>query len=101
MPDILIRDIDTVVAERIKQLAKERHWSINDVVLHALRHGLLASDGGVFAETLRSSSELSLDGHWNAAERAAFSDAVQAFSSAPAARFVPGLRAEPEKIAVD
>ena len=48
MPDILIRDIDAVMAERIKQLAKERHWSINDVVLHALRHGLRMISGNVF-----------------------------------------------------
>ncbi len=40
MPDILVRHIDEAVAERIKELARARHWSLNDVILHALRHGL-------------------------------------------------------------
>lgn len=87
MPDIVIRDIDTVMAERIKQLAKERHWSLNDVVLHALRHGLRMISGNVFAETLRDADELTLSGHWDAAERAVFHEAVRALTATPTGPF--------------
>ena len=40
MPDILVRNIDEAIAERIKTLARERNWSINEVIVHILRHSL-------------------------------------------------------------
>ena len=40
MPDILLRNIDEVVAERIKAIARERQCSINDVILQVLKHSL-------------------------------------------------------------
>lgn len=81
MPDIVIRHIDSLMAERIKSLAKERQWSINDVVLHALRHGLGMAQGNVFAETLLDPGELTvLSGQWDAREKAAFQEAIQALS---------------------
>ena len=81
MPDIVIRHIDSLMAERIKSLAKERQWSINDVVLHALRHGLGMTQGNVFAETLLDPGELTvLSGQWDAREKAAFQEAIQALS---------------------
>lgn len=81
MPDIVIRHIDSLMAERIKQLAKERQWSINDVVLHALRHGLGMSSGNIFAETMLDPGELTiLSGQWDAKEKAAFQEAIQALS---------------------
>ncbi|GLQ50091.1 hypothetical protein ACFFJT_06990 [Dyella flava] len=84
MPDIMIRHIDRLMAERIKLLAKERQWSINDVVLQALRHGLGVSESsGVLAENLLESRDLTdAGGHWNASERAAFQEAVQALAVA-------------------
>lgn len=85
MPDLVVRHIDNLMAERIKALAKARRWSINDVVLHALRHGLGMNDGGVaFSENLIDADAVVLSGHWDAAERAAFHEAVQALSVAPA-----------------
>jgi hypothetical protein len=73
------------MADRIKQLAKERQWSINDVVLHALRHGLgMAVSGNVFAETMLDPGDLTiLSGQWDAEEKAAFQEAVRALSVAP------------------
>lgn len=89
MPDLVVRQIDHVMAERIKTLAKERRWSINDVVLHALKHGLgLAEGGQPFAETLLDADAVVLSGHWDAAERAAFHEAVQALSVAPSSQLV-------------
>lgn len=46
MPDFLIRDIDPVVADRIKRLARERGWPINDMIMHLIKQalGLVAPD---------------------------------------------------------
>lgn len=91
MPDLMIRHIDRLMAERIKLLAKERQWSINDVVLQALRHGLGVSEGGgLRAENLLESGELSFSaGHWEASERAAFQEAVQALAKARPEQLAP------------
>jgi tellurite resistance protein len=95
MPDLVVRHIDNVMAERIKTLAKDRRWSINDVVLHALKHGLgLAEGAQPFAETMLDTDTVVLSGHWDAAERAAFHEAVQALSVAPSSQ----LLAPPEDI---
>ncbi|RDI99287.1 hypothetical protein DVT68_12070 [Dyella solisilvae] len=85
MPDLVIRHIDSLMAERIKALAKERQWSINDVVLHALRHGLGMASTNLFAETMLDPGDLTtLAGQWDAKEKAAFQEAVQALSRTPA-----------------
>ncbi len=87
MPDLVVRHIDHVMAERIKTLAKDRRWSINDVVLHALKHGLGLAEGALpFAETMLDTDTMVLSGHWDAAERAAFHEAVQALSVAPSSQ---------------
>jgi hypothetical protein len=84
VPDLVIRHIDSVTAERIKALAKDRHWSINDVVLHALRHGLGLSAAGQISsgETLFDPGSLVLGGQWDLSEKAAFQEALQALSLA-------------------
>jgi hypothetical protein len=91
MPDIMIRHIDRLMAERIKLLAKERQWSINDVVLQALRHGLGVSEtNGVLAENLVESRDLTdLGGHWDAREQAAFQEAMQALTVARPEQLAP------------
>lgn len=96
MPDLVVRHIDSLMADRIKRLAKERRWSINDVVLHALRHGLGMTEGGAhpFAETLLDADSVVLSGHWDAAERAAFHEAVQALSVAPVSQLVTATDAD-------
>lgn len=91
MPDIMIRHIDRLMAERIKVLAKERQWSTNDVVLQALRHGLGVSEsGGLLAENARESCELAIPGgQWDASEQAAFQEAMQALSIARSEQLAP------------
>lgn len=79
MPDILVRHLDNAMAERIKEIARERHWSINDTILHALRHGLgLAGD-----EIARRDRQdiATLGGTWDAGETAVFDEALKAFES--------------------
>ncbi len=82
MPDIVVRHIEDAMAERIKSLARERQWSINDVILHALRYGLGMS-GDVFSShepEFRSVAQLT--GTWDASETAAFQEALDALASA-------------------
>lgn len=90
MPDLVIRHIDSLMAERIKALAKDRHWSLNDVVLHALRHGLgLSAAGQISSETMLDSGSLVLGGQWDLTEKAVFQEALQALSLARPDRSVP------------
>lgn len=90
MPDLVIRHIDSLMAERIKTLAKDRHWSINDVVLHALRHGLgLSAAGQISSETMLDPGSLVLGGHWDLSEKAVFQEAIQALSLARPTQLAP------------
>lgn len=90
MPDLVVRHIDSLMAERIKTLAKDRRWSINDVVLHALRHGLgLSAAGQISSETMIDSSSLVLGGQWDLTEKAVFQEALQALSLARANQLAP------------
>lgn len=82
MPDIVVRHIDEALVERIKQVARARKWSINDVVLHAMRNGL-----GMGGESLGSEREFrsiaTLAGTWGADETAAFKEALEAMDAVP------------------
>jgi hypothetical protein len=95
MPDLVIRHIDHLMAERIKTLAKDRQWSINDVVMHALRHGLgIAESTNIFAETMLDPGDFTvLSGQWDASEKAAFQEAVQALAMARGEQLSPSNRA--------
>lgn len=94
MPDLVIRHIDSMMAERIKALAKDRHWSINDVVLHALRHGLgLSAAGQISSETLFDPGSLVLGGQWDLAEKAVFQEALQALSLTRPTQLAPASTA--------
>jgi hypothetical protein len=77
VPDILVRNIEESVAERIKSIARERNWSINDVVLHILRHSL--GFGGEEMASREIHDVAMLTGTWDAGESAAFRTALEAF----------------------
>ncbi|HET6631419.1 MAG TPA: hypothetical protein VFG73_01765 [Rhodanobacteraceae bacterium] len=83
MPDILIRGIDDGTAERIKTVARERRWSINDVILHLLHHGLGIRHG----EPLPAPRIAHLAGTWDAEETRAFKEAMESFERVPEGRF--------------
>lgn len=77
VPDILVRNIDEALAERIKALARERSWSINDVIVHVLRHSLgLGGDDIVHREV---HDVARLGGTWDPTETDAFRHALEAF----------------------
>jgi len=83
VPDFTIRQIDHGLAERIQTLAKARQWSINEVLLHALRRGLGYTESGARIDALVDVEEpLPDENGWNAAEQAAFREAVQALAYA-------------------
>lgn len=96
MADVMLQHVDTLMVERIKTLARERQWSINDVMLRALRLGLGLSTEQGFSETLRDQETLTvLSGHWDAQERGVLQEAMRALAQAPATQFAP------EKIRLD
>ncbi len=77
MPDLLVRHLDNAMVERIKEIARERSWSINDAVLHSLRHGLGLSGEDIVHNGMRDIATLA--GTWDAGESAAFEEALKAF----------------------
>lgn len=83
MPDIVVRHIDEQMAERIKTLARERRWSINEVILHTLRYGLGLGPGDAFSELLIQPGDIAhLAGTWNTDEQVAFQEALAALAQA-------------------
>ncbi|MEO8672622.1 MAG: hypothetical protein ABI411_14985 [Tahibacter sp.] len=77
MPDILVRHIDDELADRIKEIAREHQWSINEAILHALRHGVGLAAEAASRRELHDIAHLS--GTWESTETAAFRAALEAF----------------------
>jgi len=77
VPDILVRNIDEPLADRIKAIAREREWSINDVILHALRHSLGLVDEDLVHREMHDIAVIG--GTWDSRETSAFRSAVEAF----------------------
>jgi len=77
VPDILVRNIEDTVAERIKAIARERSWSINDVILHVLRHSLGLGGDDIVRREIQDIA--ALGGTWDQCESAAFRTALKAF----------------------
>jgi hypothetical protein len=74
MPDLLVKDIDTDIAERIKRIARDRGWPINDVVLHLLRQAL----GLEVPEPPLPGDIAKLTGTWEDEESRALAEAIEA-----------------------
>ena len=80
MADFLLRDIDERVAERIKELARQKGWPLNDVILHLLKQAL----GLVEPEPAAVPGDIArLAGAWGDEESKAFEAAMQAFTGLP------------------
>jgi hypothetical protein len=74
MPDILVKDIDPDIAERIKRMARDRGWPINDVVLSLLRQAL-----GMEKPELPLPGDIArLTGTWEDEESRALKEAIEA-----------------------
>ena len=80
MADFLLRDIDERVAERIKEMARQKGWPLNDVILHLLKQSL----GLVEPEAPPVPGDIArLSGAWGDEESRAFEAAMQAFTGLP------------------
>ena len=47
MTDIILRDIDAVLAERLRLLAQQRGWEMHDTLLTVIEQGLYACESGL------------------------------------------------------
>ena len=80
MADFLLRDIDERVAERIKEIARQKGWPLNDVILLLLKQAL----GLVEPEPPPVPGDIArLTGAWNDDESKAFAAAMAAMSELP------------------
>lgn len=46
MTDLVLRDIDQVLAGRIRKVAHTNGWTVHETILHLIERGLYASEGG-------------------------------------------------------
>ena len=77
MTDIMIREVDDAIAARLREVAVERNWPVDEVVVRALRFAL-----GLGGEDLarRERQDIAhLGGTWNSGETEAFREALSAF----------------------
>ncbi len=80
MADFLLRDIDERVAERIKEIARQKGWPLNDVMLMLLKQAL----GIIEPEPAPVPGDIArLTGAWNDDEARAFEEAMAAMSNLP------------------
>ncbi|MEG3192828.1 hypothetical protein [Lysobacter sp. D1-1-M9] len=45
MSEIVLRDIDPILSERIRRIAEGHGWSVQDALMHLLEHGLFVCEG--------------------------------------------------------
>lgn len=92
--DFQLRGIDAAIVEKVKTIARERGWSINDVMLHLLREALgLLPEGARAATPSPAANDApakmpgevppTLPGNFGQDENAALLEAIKAFESLP------------------
>jgi hypothetical protein len=80
MADFLLRDIDERVANRVKEIARQKGWPLNDVLLHLIKQSL----GYVEPEPAPVPGDIArLNGAWNDDESRAFMEAMNSFNQLP------------------
>ena len=47
MTDMVLKDIDPVLADRIRRVAEARGWTMHDTLFHLLEHGLFLTEAEV------------------------------------------------------
>ena len=70
MTDIILRDVDAVLADRIRRIGEAHGWSAADTLLHLLEYGLHACEGDGRARL-------------DSAERDILGSAIQAMEEVP------------------
>jgi hypothetical protein len=78
--DFLLRDIDDRVANRVKELARQKGWPLNDVLLLLVKQalGMAEPDPAPIPGDIAR-----LNGAWNEDESRAFMEAMNSFSELP------------------
>ncbi len=80
MADFLLRDIDERTADRIKELARQKGWPLNDVMLLLIKQAL----GLAEPEPAPVPGDIArLTGAWNDEESRAFQEAMAAMTGLP------------------
>lgn len=92
MPDFHLKGIDNATADRIKEIARDKKWTINDVILHLLHHALGMTKDELGAPPVEHREIAALRGTWAADETAAFRAALEAFENLPADSVAAGGR---------
>ena len=46
MTDLVLRDIDPIMAARIRKVADANGWTMHETIFHLIERGLYASEGG-------------------------------------------------------
>ena len=80
MADFLLRDIDERVADRIKEIARQKGWPLNDVILLLVKQALGLAEPEP-APVKRAMSPGT--GAWNDDETRAFAEAMDALNQLP------------------
>lgn len=70
MADIVLRDIDDLLADRIRRVAEANGWPLQEALMHLLEHGLFACEGA-------------LAGKLNDADTRALQSAIAALEQVP------------------
>ncbi|HEX5755363.1 MAG TPA: hypothetical protein VFY12_03315 [Arenimonas sp.] len=80
MADFLLRDIDERIATRIKEIARQKGWPLNDVILHLVKQalGLAEPDPPPVPGDIAR-----LTGAWRDDESRVFEEAMKAFTEMP------------------
>ena len=68
MADLVLRDIDPVLADRIKQLCESRGWSMHETLHNLIEQGLWACESGLHV-------------HFNDRESVALEQAIKALET--------------------
>lgn len=80
MADFLLRDIDDRVANRVKEIARQKGWPLNDVLLLLVKQalGMAEPDPAPIPGDIAR-----LNGAWNEDESRAFMEAMNSFTELP------------------
>ncbi len=80
----MLKGISDTAAAQIKALARDRNWSLNDVILDLIERGLnVHEDRAEVVVTPTHQDIARLGGTWDADEAAAFRAAMDAFEGLP------------------
>ncbi|MDQ3617446.1 MAG: hypothetical protein M3374_01750 [Pseudomonadota bacterium] len=84
MTDIVLRNIDAVLADRIRRVAEANGWASQDALMHLLEHGLFACEGEL-AGKLNDSDAMALQAAIAALEQVPSDPGFALIGRAPAA----------------